>query len=196
MALNNNPTLKEIVDETERLNNLIAGKITPNVGEYNAGHYMTNQISVGDYSGTGGACTYFAIPNKNYIKDVHWIMSSTPDLQSQNIVAGKNILGVVGSYSGKKWASGTIATNSRNDFTKHYYGQYNQSSIKITGLDFIPTYGYAYGDGGMVSFTRKGHSFGNVAHIGQDLWSWYSGNDFFEIPVTSSKPYYWIVFEE
>ena len=65
-----------------------------NINSYN--HYMTGEIQVGDYSGLGGNCVYFAIPQYWYTS-VPWIMSYCPDLRPENIVSGKNILGVWGS---------------------------------------------------------------------------------------------------
>ena len=65
-----------------------------NINSYN--HYMTGEIQVGDYSGLGGNCVYFAIPQYWYTS-VPWITSYCPDLRPENIVSGKNILGVWGS---------------------------------------------------------------------------------------------------
>lgn len=81
--------------------------ITPNYGEYNAGHYMTGQITVGDYSGTGDNCVYFDVPRNAYTKDISWVMSSCPDLKPENVLSGKNVLGVIGTATTRRWASGT-----------------------------------------------------------------------------------------
>lgn len=67
-----------------------------NVTENSRNHYMTSEIQVGDYSGTGGQCLYFKIPY-GYYTNLHWIMSSVPDLLPENIISGKCICGVTGT---------------------------------------------------------------------------------------------------
>ena len=70
----------------------------PNVNGNTANHYMTGEIQVGDYSGLGGNCIYFAMPTGVY-NTVPWLMSYVPDLRPENIVSGKSICGVNGTAS-------------------------------------------------------------------------------------------------
>ena len=78
-----------------------------NINSYN--HYMTGEIQVGDYSGLGGNCVYFAIPRYWYTS-VPWIMSYCPDLRPENIVSGKNVLGVLGTAPASTFVTGTDST--------------------------------------------------------------------------------------
>lgn len=98
MALNENPSLQEIVDEVERLNNLIVDRggsktITPKA---------SNQIL-----------------DKGYYKG-NITIKGDANLVSSNILSGKSIFGVAGNViAGKRCASGTINafnfnTTSRN----------------------------------------------------------------------------------
>ena len=112
MALNDNPTLVEIVDEVERLNNLIVNRggsqtITPKT---------SNQVI-----------------NKGYYKgDI--TVKGDANLIAPNIISGKSIFGVSGSATvsslgGRKWASGTT-TNFLHG-SKSYH-------IQVNGLFFKP----------------------------------------------------------
>ena len=78
-----------------------------NINSYN--HYMTGEIQVGDFSGLGGNCVYFAIPRYWYTS-VPWIMSYCPDLRPENIVSGKNVLGVLGTAPASTFVTGTDST--------------------------------------------------------------------------------------
>ena len=87
----------------------------PNVTEYTANHYMTDDAVVADLSGLGGNCLYFAMPTGVY-NTVGWLMSYTPNLIPENIVSGVNILGVtgnatVGSLGGRQFNSGTVTVS-------------------------------------------------------------------------------------
>ena len=102
-----------------------------NINSYN--HYMTGEIQVGDYSGLGGNCVYFAIP-QYYYTSVPWIMSYCPDLKPENIVSGKNICGVTGtatasSLGGKRITSGTGTVTANGT-------SYRQ--LIVAGLPFRP----------------------------------------------------------
>lgn len=91
MALSENPTLNEIIDEIDRLNNLIVDRggaktITPK---------STNQV----------------LPKGFYKGDI--TVKGDTNLIAANILNGKSIFGVVGNViAGKRWASGTGAITS------------------------------------------------------------------------------------
>lgn len=123
MALSTNPTLKEIVDEIERLNNLIINRdgartITPST---------SNQVlSKGNYKG-----------------DITVIGDS--DLISSNIRSGKNIFGINGSLvegipGGKKWASGSLTPTSNDKFTYVSGSTVYMYKVEVTNLSFKPKY--------------------------------------------------------
>lgn len=127
MALSENPTLEEIVNEIERLNNLILDRggeriITPTT---------TNQI----------------LAKGNYKGDI--TVLGDDNLVSGNILSGKSIFGVQGSVvKGRKWASGT--TNSSSNSYKLKFGsstfgnEINCNLIEVNNLDFNPSIVIAY----------------------------------------------------
>ena len=122
MALSENPTLEEIVDEVERLNNLIVNRggaqtITPSTSNKTLakGYYKGNITVKGD-----------------------------ANLVANNILSGKSIFGVVGNViAGKRWARGT--TTSTNISFKTVTGAtstgtQSMGGIYVTGLDFTPRF--------------------------------------------------------
>ena len=110
MALNENPTLEEIVNEVERLNNLIVNRggtqtITPKT---------SNQILTKGY----------------YKGDI--TIKGDSNLVASNILSGKSIFGVTGNVvTGKRWASGKIDAFSFNSSS--------YSVTVTTSLSFTPS---------------------------------------------------------
>jgi len=75
--------------------------------------HETNEYTVGKYMyNTGANYTLFRIPNNYYINGCNWVSAYTPELKPENIVSGKNILGIQGTATienlgGKKVKTGT-----------------------------------------------------------------------------------------
>ena len=201
MALNENPTLTEIVDEVERLNELIidrggAKTITPTTSNQvlNKGNYKGNITVKGD-----------------------------SNLVSSNIVSGKSIFGVSGSATvsslgGKRCASGTSTVSSEQK-TFTYVSKSTGSSYYITipksNIPFTPryiivecatyrdTYQSLYVDDSASAFTSSVRSsyYGTSTSSGS-YYSWLIDSNVktssqYTIPVryTSNGTYRWIAFE-
>ena len=140
MALSENPTLEEIIDEIDRLNNLIVDRggeriITPTT---------TNQI----------------LAKGNYKGDI--TVLGDANLKPENILSGKSIFGVNGNVvAGKRWASGSVSPNGKIVEVRnigfepklvHVYGDYNidtqwsfvyistYGSSRLTGLNRATSY--------------------------------------------------------
>lgn len=123
MALSENPTLEEIINEVERLNNLI--------------------VSRGG-SQTISPSTSNKVLSKGYYKGDITILGDS-DLISSNIRSGKNIFGVNGSLiegvpNGKRWASGKVnATGKTMNFTDSNDRITNEYYLEIPSLTFEPS---------------------------------------------------------
>ena len=158
MALSDNPTLEEIVDEVERLNNLIinqggAQTITPKTSNQT----LTKGYYKGDITVKGDA-----------------------NLIASNILSGKSIFGVTGSATvtslgGKKWASGTATATLTNDYT--YYSETlnrtKQTSVCVNNLDFTPSVVIVYAPNLYSNLTITGvmvsdYSIVSVVHSAYD----------------------------
>lgn len=94
-------------------------KVTQNIPFLNPNWndiWETNQYTVGTHMYNNGAnYALLKVPNGHYINGCNWVGAYTPDLRPENIVAGKNILGVGGSATVEslggryvKYAEGTI----------------------------------------------------------------------------------------
>ena len=157
MALNENPTLEEIVNEVERLNNLIVSRggsqtITPKT---------TNQVL-----------------NKGYYKGDITIKGDA-NLIANNILSGKSIFGVSGnvtvsSLGGKKWASGTASelANSNLKYIQSHATALNTIGsykyIEVSNLEFKPSQIIVYVDDATLANTIPYyHALFNSLRIGE-----------------------------
>ena len=81
-------------------------KVTQNIPLMNPSWndiWETNQYTVGTHMYNNSAnYALLKVPNGHYINGCNWVGAYTPDLKSENIVAGKNILGVGGSAAAFK----------------------------------------------------------------------------------------------
>ncbi len=72
-----------------------------------------------------------------------WIYKDDPNFVAANIASGKSIFGLAGSFSGKRWASGT-ALNSEVAAFGCYYANGgavgNKNGISVSGLTFKPSF--------------------------------------------------------
>ena len=79
----------------------ITGTVTQNIPLLNPNWndiHETDQTKVGQHMYNNGAnYALLKVPNGHYINGCNWVGAYTPDLRPENIVAGKNVLGVNGS---------------------------------------------------------------------------------------------------
>ena len=181
MALTENPTLVQIVDEIERLNNLIIDR--------------------------GGARTIIPstsnqVLNKgNYKGDITVLGDS--DLVAENIKKGANIFGVNGLFEGgKKWAMGEATlfreyARFSNDNNLAYVNKINVSGLSfkpfmvvITSTSGIPLDGCVTigGQYGATSNGRPVQMFDANKPIYIDDEYCYLANDGFRLPAHSFNP--------
>ena len=85
--------------------------------------WETHEYTVGAHMYDNGTnYALLKVPNGHYINGCNWVGAYTPDLRPENIVAGKNVLGVNGSATieslgGKYYKTGTsTCTKSGNEF--------------------------------------------------------------------------------
>lgn len=163
--------------------------------------WETNQYTVGTHMYNNGLnYALLKVPNGHYINGVNWVSAYAPDLKPENIVAGKNILGVNGS--GRRVASGTLTPSSGRAlsfdqigfvpsvFIIHQQTQYRKKvnhitcvltkrALELSGQDYIQAQ--------LVHswFDSKGDEQSTCSAI----VSWYS--DGYYIDTTESQPYDW-----
>ena len=197
MALTENPTLVQIVDEIERLNNLVidrggARTITPST---------YNQIlSKGNYKG-------------------NITVSGDNNLLAENIKQGVNIFGINGTFAGGiKWAEGSVSASEFKSFNTltgyselFYYvslsnlGFYpkcvicvspntSQESVSLLCLTSMTVTG---GEAGKcVSFFKRNRATFNNSVCSVRIDSVVNiGDGTYHIPVSATGTYMWIAYE-
>ena len=101
-------------------------KVTQNIPFLNPNWndiWETHEYTVGTHMYNNGAnYALLKVPNGHYINGCNWVGAYTPDLRPENIVAGKNVLGVGGSATveslgGRYYKTGTsTCTKSGTEF--------------------------------------------------------------------------------
>lgn len=143
-----------------------------------------------------------------------WVYYPEPNLVASNIVAGKNIYGINGTFNGKRWASGFAGNLTINETFRSIIGNNVQRSvIHVTGLSFLPTVILVHGnDSGMdlvggVRTTGLPDNFGYGSPImiaGTYIDMFFlirdNPNSFvrqgeFRLPVMSGSNISWVAFE-
>ncbi|BCK01399.1 hypothetical protein [Anaerocolumna chitinilytica] len=126
---------------------LVTGNIPVNPGLISgSAHIASAGVVVGNYSPDGINRIYIrpGLANtRQCIDGDMYITAQAPDLLPQNILSGKNILGIAGAaISGKRFASGQINLSSATLVqcrSFHYnYNTYYMIPITNLGLTFVP----------------------------------------------------------
>lgn len=112
----------------------VVGTITNRTIE--AFHQPAQQTTVGDFG--QGLRTYFRPPG-GYYDGSSWVYASSPDLIASNILSGKNIFGVTGSYSPSVFTAGNGVTIASADTERAPY-----SDVYAIQKDIEVVYGGSY----------------------------------------------------
>ena len=113
--------------------------------------HETDQTKVGQHMYNNGAnYALLKVPNGHYINGCNWVGAYTPDLKSENIVAGKNILGVGGSATiqslggfGRIDISDAMSTNTDESNKGYYYRGDDYDHTHRLRIDKILPSGYS-----------------------------------------------------
>ncbi len=123
-----------------------------------AGKTFTNDddVKTGTMPNQGQKIITPGISNQTIVSGYHngsGYVEGDANLIAANIVKDKSIFGVLGSYDGKRWASGATMSKSTgtqvtldDGSTDYYY------ALEVTGLDFTPSFVYAYRTPGTLEF--------------------------------------------
>lgn len=160
---------------------------------------------IGAIEGKGGTV---AAPQKvtEIVNTINAVATWDADLIAENIVSGKDIFGVIGTFDGKKWASGTFSAS---------YG-----TKQVRGLSFRPHYVFvtrintSYPDADFIAMSdvyySEGYGVGNIYGVqaqGSGSFNEYSYTNWTEIcfyadgfqvplkPNGTNYPYQWIAIE-
>lgn len=169
-----------------------------------------------EISGNYTAQRLYMKPAQGYWDGLKSIYADDPNFIAANIVSGKSIFGLTGSFAGKRWASGTIVSSSTSiAFEYRGGGTATWYSITVSGLTFKPsfimvqlvsipfTYVTTYDEMGLdypksiKMFTTNTTVFNaNIIHFKGDAASASVTNTGFVLPVNASNATYsWIAFE-
>ena len=178
-----------------------------------------NNIGAGSRPATvtrTGNTLQFSPDIDGYINTSGKLISTDNDWIEANIVSGKSIFGKVGSFAGKRWASGTIVSSTTSiAFEYRGGGTATWYSITVSGLNFKPsfimvqfvsipfTYVTTYDEMGLdypksiKMFTTNTTVFNaNIIHFKGDVASASVTSTGFVLPVNASNATYsWIAFE-
>ena len=203
--------------------NAVSGDILLNKTAYANGSKLTGSMpnhlfneSATEISGNYTAQRLYMKPAQGYWDGLKSIYADDPNFIAANIVSGKSIFGLAGSFAGKRWASGTIVSSSTSiAFEYRGGGTATWYSITVSGLTFKPsfimvqlvsipfTYVTTYDEMGLdypksiKMFTTNTTVFNaNIIHFKGDAASASVTNTGFVLPVNASNATYsWIAFE-
>lgn len=208
---------------------------------YSKGERIVGEIPNRTFEATGGAYTpaisfkpdgpgvslLVQPQNGYYVNQVNAggfgpIIVSDPNFIPSNIVSGKSIFGLAGSFQGKNWASGTVTSSATSPLFLSFLEQGGYlPTVTVSGLSFLPKFIYVrYNSGGVapIQYTTVYDAYANTARANSAMIQSFSGDigvnnttvrtinivsgggyvnlGGFCLPVLNSNTsYFWIAFE-
>lgn len=135
---------------------------------------------------------FFIQPPHGYFNGSTWVTAAVPGLTANNLRAGVNVAGLVGTLvEGKPFASGSAIVKGRSEFMLYGGGRQDTAYIEVNGLAFVPKRIVVYA--GFVSALYIAET--GMVGILENAWNNGYGNYFiynalnpsFTIPVSSKS---------
>ena len=213
----------------------VSGDILSSKVAYANGLRLAGSMPNKSFSATGGAYTPASSwkadgggalcirPQEGYYKNevnaangFGPIIANDPNFIPQNIVSGKSIFGLAGSFTGKRWASGTVLSSTAgSDFQYVGGGNISYWYVSVSGLTFKPSFillkGISTPHSFMTTYDELGLDYpksvkvfsansnalnANILHFKGDAVSAIVTNTGFVLPVNAMNlTFSWIAFE-